>query len=296
MTDIELSDDLIRQHRKDNSFWKRYKRNRLAVVALAVLTVICLAVVFADVLTPYDNYKLDLTSSYLNPGEKNHILGTDDVGRDLLTRILHGGRISLAVALSSLTISMSVGTLLGMVAGYTGRTVDSLIMRVMDGMSAFPTILLALMLMTVLGSGIPNLIIAIAIGGTPRFARMSRSLVSTEVKQDYILAEQSMGASKLRILLYHILPNIFPTILVYGTLNVGNAIIAEASLSFLGVGVATPTASWGNVLASGRTVIETHPHICLFAGLTIVITVLSFNMIGNGIRDAADNKLQHDRN
>lgn len=292
MSEIELSEDLIIQHRKDNSFWKRFRRNKVAVAALVILCMVVFSVVFAGSLTPYDNYKLDLRSSYLEPGEDGHILGTDDVGRDLLTRILHGGRVSLTVAIVSLAIGMSIGTFLGMTAGYMGGFFDDLIMRIMDGMSAFPTILLSLLLMTVLGPGIPNLIIAMAIGSIPRFSRMSRSLVSTEVKQDYILAEQSMGASQLRIILHHILPNIFPTILIYGTLNIGNAIIAEASLSFLGLGVATPTASWGNVLESGKTVIETHPHVSVFAGLAIVITALCFNMIGNGIRDAVDNKLQ----
>ena len=165
-------------------------------------------------------------------------------------------------------------------------------MRTMDGMSAFPTILLSPLLMTVLGPGIPNLIIAMAVGNIPKFARMSRSLVCAEAQQDYIIAERSLGASRFRIMFHHILPNIFPTILVYGTLHIGNAIIAEASLSFLGLGVATPTASWGNILKSGKTVIETNPHISVFSGLAIVITAISFNLIGNGVRDAMDNKLQ----
>ncbi len=290
--DAQLSEERIIQYRKENRFWNRYKRNKAAVAALAVLLIIILSVIFADILTPYDNYKLDLTHVYLKPGEQNHILGTDEVGRDLLTRILNGGRVSLTVALISLIMGMTLGTILGMIAGYMGGFFDNLIMRIMDGMSAFPTILLSLLLMTVFGAGIVNMIIAMTIGSIPRFARISRGLISTEVKQDYVISEQSLGASRYQIIFHHILPNIFSTILVYGTLNIGNAIISEASLSFLGLGVPLPTASWGNILQAGKTVIETQPHISVFSGLMIVITVMCFNLIGNGVRDALDHKMK----
>lgn len=288
---LQLSEEQLLQYRREKRFWRRFQQNKLAVFALIVLLALFLATIFANQLTPYDNYRLDLTATYLRPGEQGHILGTDEVGRDLLTRILHGGRVSLAAALASLLIGLSLGTLLGMTAGFMGRVPDTLIMRTMDGMSAFPTILLALLLMTVLGPGIPNLIAALAVGNVPKFARVSRSLVHGEVGQDYLIAEQSLGASKFRIMFLHILPNIFPTILVYGTLHMGNAIIAEASLSFLGLGVATPATSWGNILKSGKTVIETQPHISIFSGLAIVIAAISFNLIGNGVRNAMDNKL-----
>ncbi len=290
--ELQLNEDQLLQYRKDNGFWRRFKRNKVAIFALALLVTILVAVIFAGYLTPYDNYQLDLNATFLFPGEQGHILGTDDVGRDLLTRILHGGRVSLTVALSSLLLGMSLGTLLGTAAGYMGKVSDNLIMRLMDGLAAFPTILLSLLLMTVLGPGIANLVIAMAVGNIPKFARLSRSLVCTEAQQDYILAERSLGASRGRIMFQHIWPNIFPTILAYGALHIGSAIIAEASLSFLGLGVAIPTASWGNILKSGKTVIETYPHISVFSGLAIVITAISFNLIGNGIRDALDKKLQ----
>lgn len=288
----KIENQLIERERKANNAWNKLKRNKSALIGLIVVTIIILMAIFANMLSKFDPYEMDLANSYLKPGIDGHILGTDEFGRDLFTRILYGARVSIFVAIGGMIVGASIGILLGLIAGFKGGIIDSVIMRIMDGMFAFPFILLALMLMTILGDGIQNVIIAIGVANIPGFARISRGQVHIVKNEEYTHAVRSLGASDSRILFLHILPNCISPIIVYATLNVAGAIISEAALSFLGMGIMPPAASWGNILRAGKDVIETAPHIATYSGLAIIVTVLGFNLLGDGIRDVLDPQMK----
>ena len=280
---------MLRQERKANNAWNKLKRNRTAVVGFFIVCVMVLLAVFAPVLAPYDPNAINPIIPYKGIGFEGHLLGTDDLGRDILSRILYGARVSLVVAVGATIVGATLG---GLLAGYFGGWLDVVFMRFMDGMFSFPFILLAMILITVLGNGIWNVILAIGIANVPSFARVTRGQVIIVKEEEYCNACRVVGVSDLRLLFAHILPNCVSQIIVYATLRVASAIISEASLSFLGLGIALPTASWGSILRIGRDCLTTAPHVAGTAGLFILITVIGFNLLGDGIRDALDPKMK----
>ncbi|WP_144744002.1 ABC transporter permease [Enorma burkinafasonensis] len=287
---VEAQLEMVRRERKANNAWHKLSRNKMAVVGLIIVVAMVLLAVFANQLAPYDPNAIDMTNAYAAPGSAGHIFGTDNYGRDLLSRIIYGARISIFVAVGGTLVGAFVGVLIGLVAGFFGGLLDSIIMRIMDGMMSFPFVLLALILMTILGQGAINVVIALGIGNIPYFARVVRGQVHIVKNEEYCNAERVLGASPARILFTHILPNAISPIIVYFTLNVASAIISEAALSFLGMGITPPTASWGNILSGGRTCLRTSPHIATISGIFILVTVLGFNLLGDGIRDVFDPK------
>lgn len=274
-----------------NPFWqflKKVTQNRLALIGMIVVIVFLILAILAPVIATHDPNEIDTTNSFLGLGEQGHLLGTDNYGRDLFSRMLFGARVSLIVGLGAVALGGTIGIILGLIAGYFGGLIDSLIMRVMDALFAFPFILLAITLMTVLGSGLMNVIVAIAVGNIPGFARMIRGQVLSVKEEDYIEVTRSLGATHSRILFGHILPNSLTPIIVYATMNVAGAIISEAALSFLGLGIQPPQASWGNILKEGKDFLIVSPHIAIISGLGILLSVLGLNLFGDGLRDALD--------
>lgn len=235
---------------------------------------------------------MDVTKSLLGVGEQGYLLGTDNFGRDIFSRIVYGSRISLIVGIAAVLFGAVFGSLLGVVAGYFGGKLDSIIMRFMDGLFAFPFILLAITLMTVLGQGLFNVILAIGIANIPGFARVVRGQVLGVKESEFIEVTRSLGAKHRRIIFQHVLPNSLAPIIVYATMSVAGAIISEAALSFLGLGVQPPTASWGSILKDGKDFLVLNPNMATFSGLSILITVLSINLFGDGLRDALDPKMK----
>lgn len=283
---------MLEKERRSNNAWNKIKRNKTAMVGLFIVIIMMLLVVFADILAPYDPNELSLGNTYLKPGSPGHIFGTDEFGRDLLSRIIYGSRISILVAVGATFVGATIGVLLGLVSGYAGGILDTIIMRIMDGMMAFPFILLSIILMTILGTGVFNVILAVGIANIPNFARVVRGQVHVVKNEDYCKAVIGIGASHSRLLFRHILPNTLSPIIVYATLNTAGSIISEAALSFLGLGIAPPTASWGNILRSGKEALNTSPHIATISGIFILLTVLGFNLLGDGIRDVLDPKMK----
>ena len=262
------------------------------MVGLFIVCAMIFIAVFAPLLSPYDPAAISPTEAFLKPGVDGHIFGTDHIGRDLLTRVLFGARVSLIVAFGGTVVAGIIGVLLGLIAGYFGGIVDSVIMRIMDGMLAFPYILLAIILMTVLGDGIFNVILAIGIGNVPSFARVIRGEVHIIKNEEYCNAARVIGVSNARMLFTHILPNTISPLIVYATLGIAGAIISEAALSFLGLGISEPTASWGSILETGKNWLNTSPYIATYSGIFILVTVLGFNLLGDGIRDVLDPKMK----
>lgn len=269
-------------------FFKKLFRNKLAVIGFVIVLLMVFTAVFANLISPYNPNEIDIANSLSKPGVNGHILGTDSFGRDLFSRIIHGSSVSIMVGLGAVGVGGIIGVLLGLVAGFFGGIIDSIIMRIMDALFAFPFILLAITLMMVLGPGLLNAIVAIGIGNIPGFARMTRGQVLSVKEEDYIEVTQSLGAGKWRILFKHILPNCITPIIVYGTMSVAGAIISEAALSYLGLGILPPRASWGNILHEGKDFLNVAPHIAIFPGLAIVLAVLGINLFGDALRDASD--------
>jgi len=268
-------------------FMKEFWKNRIAILGLLIVLAIIFCGVFAPLLAPNDPLKVDLRKRLLSPS-KNHLLGTDGFGRDIMSRIIWGSRISLQVGIVAVGISSLLGVLLGLISGYYSGAIDTLIMRVVDVMLSFPTILLALAIMAALGSSLTNVMIAVGVTLAPRFARLVRGSVLSVRELDYIQAARALGMSNARIIVLHVFPNVTASIIVLATLNVSYAILAEASLSFLGLGVRPPTPTWGGIISDGRAFLDIAPWISLFSGFAIMIAVLGFNLFGDGLRDALD--------
>lgn len=284
--------EMLLKERRANNAWHKLCRNKSAMVGLVMIVLVILIAVFGPILTNIDPAKMDLLNSYAKPGSEGHILGTDANGRDLLARLIYGARVSFLVAVGGMAVGAVIGILIGLVSGYCGGAVDAVFMRIMDGMSAFPFTLLALMLMTVLGGGMSNVILAIGIASVPGYARMTRGQVLIVKNEEYIKAAKALGAGNGRILFRHLLPNVVSELIVYATLNVASAILTEASLSFLGMGITPPDVSWGSILQDGQECIQTAGHVATFSGICILITVLGFNLLGDGIRDVLDPKMK----
>jgi peptide/nickel transport system permease protein len=262
-------------------------RNRLAVAGLVYLVVITLAVGLAPLLTPYPPDYIEL-GARLAPAGPAHPLGTDEIGRDVFSRLLYGGRITLAVGLTSMAVAMVVGTLLGAIAGFGGGAADALIMRFTDGMLSIPLFFLLLTVLAVFGPQIPILVPAIGLVSWMPTARVVRSEVIRTVNLEFVLAARALGCPEGRLLFGHVLPQAVPSMTVASSLNVAQVILTESSLSYLGLGVQPPTPSWGNMLSGAQNFIWSAPTLALWPGLLILLTVLSFNAVGDGLRDALD--------
>lgn len=278
-----------------SSLWrdavKRFCKNKTAVVALVVLALMALAAILADVISPYGPYDAELALVKAGPSAQ-HWMGCDENGRDILTRILYGARISLSVGFISVMISTILGSIVGLASAYYGGAVDAVLSRFMEMIQSFPSILLAIIFMSVFGRGIENAVIAIAIVSIPGPARIIRSSALSAKENDYVTAAKAIGCTDARIMFKHILPNILAPIIVNATMSVSGAILSLASLGFLGLGVQPPTAEWGYMLSSGRNYIFSASHIITFPGIAIALTVLSFNLLGDGLRDALDPRLK----
>jgi peptide/nickel transport system permease protein len=272
---------------------RRFFRHRLAVVGLTILTLIVVAAILAPWLTPYEPNQIDLRARSQGPST-DHWLGTDRTGRDVLTRTIYAGRISLAVGVVAVLISVALGALLGSIAGYFGGIWDNLIMRITDGFLTFPAIVASLTLAAIVGPGVGNIMIIIGVLSWPLPARLVRSRLLSIRNQEYIHAAQALGVPSSRIILKHALPNALDVLLVYSSLGIATAILLEAGLSFLGLGVQPPTSSWGNMLNVARnvSVLESEPWTWIPAGLAIVASVLAINFVGDGLRDALDPRLK----
>ncbi|WP_404469883.1 ABC transporter permease [Sutcliffiella horikoshii] len=271
------------------TFYKKLAKNKAAMAGAFIIIFVILMGIFAPLLATHDPNTTDVMNKLKAPSAENY-LGTDDVGRDIFSRLLYGARVSLGIGFVSTILGAIVGVTLGIVSGYYGRWIDSLIMRICDVLLAFPGILLALAIVSVLGASTQNVIIAVAFYAVPSFARIVRGSTLSVRKLEYIDAIKAMGAKDFRIIFKHILPNIMSPIIVQATLYIASAIITASALSFLGMGTRPPTAEWGAMLSQGRSYIAQAPHITLFPGLVILLVVIGFNLMGDGLRDALDPK------
>ncbi|WP_127593968.1 nickel transporter permease [Paenibacillus lautus] len=273
------------------SFYHRLKKNKAALFGGYFLLLMIVVAIIGPLLTQYDPTKVDYSTKLLKPSA-DHWFGTDHNGRDIFTRIIHGMRLTLSVGFISVIIGAAFGVVLGIISGYYGGKWDALIMRITDVMLAFPGILLALAVVSVLGKNLFNVIIAVSIFSIPTFARVVRGSTLAVRKLEYIDAMRSLGASDGRIIFGHILPNITSPIIVQATLRIAVAILTASGLSFLGLGAQPPTPEWGAMLNDGRNYIMDHPHVALFPGLSIVFVVIAFNLLGDGLRDVLDPKMK----
>ena len=272
-----------------DDIWRQFRKQRLGLIGGGVLCMLLLMALLAPVLAPYDPLAQDLYQR-LQPPSTDHWFGTDDFGRDILSRIVYGSRISLRIGLIAISLALTGGTLFGLVAGYRGGMVDMLIMRSMDLMLAFPSILLAIAIVAVIGPGIENAILAVSIVLVPQFARLVRSSVLTVREATYVEAARALGATESRLLFYSILPNCTAPLIVQTTLGMGTAILDAAGLSFLGLGAQPPVPEWGAMLSGGRELLLRAPWVMTFPGLAIFTVVLGLNLFGDGLRDALDPK------
>lgn len=281
--------------RKKESMWaqafKRLMKNHTARFGLIVLAILILLAILAPVLTPYGYEEMDLEAINAAPSMK-HLFGTDALGRDCLTRIFYGGRYSLGLGISSSLISTIIGIILGSIAGYFGGWVDNLIMRLCDIVQSIPGMLLSIIISATLGVGFGNTIIALAVGGIAGGVRLLRGQMLSIRKEEYLEAATTVNCSAGRIMFRHMLPNALSPVIVGTTMGMGNTIMVAASLSFIGLGVQPPDPEWGAMLSAGRDVFRKYPHIMLSPGIFIFLTVLSFNLFGDGLRDALDPKLK----
>ncbi len=266
---------------------KRFTRNRAALVGLALVLVLAAVALLAPVLAPYAPDAQNLRAR-LRPPSGEHWFGTDEFGRDILSRVLFGARVSLLTGLVPVLVAALIGSALGLVAGFYRGRLDAVLMRVMDVLLAFPSLLLALAVVGTLGPGLENAVIAVAIVGIPSYARIVRSVVIAAREEDFVTAAKALGARDPRLLLKHVLPSALGALSVQATLGIGFAILSMAGLSFLGLGVQPPTADWGEMLARGRRYLPGSPWLLLYPGAAISLTVLAFNLLGDGLRDALD--------
>jgi peptide/nickel transport system permease protein len=270
---------------------KRFLRNKLALLGLMVVVLVVVASLTAGILAPFNPLKLSLSKRIQAPSAE-HLLGTDHFGRDILSRVLYGGRVSLYVGVLSVAIAAMFGIVLGAVAGYFGGRIDYAIVLLMDALISFPTLLLAIGLMAVMGPGVKNIIIALALVFIPTYGRVVRGSVLSIRQKEYIEAARNAGSGDLKIIFLHVLPNTMAPLIVVTTISVANAILIEAALSFLGLGVPPPAPSWGNILSDGRNFISQAPWLTIFPGLAITLSVLGFNTLGDGLRDVLDPRLK----
>lgn len=283
-----------RKSKKTNQMkeiWRRFRKSKTAMLGLCLLIFVLSIAIFADVITPYEN-AISQSADRLDSPSAAHIFGTDELGRDLFARIVHGSRYSLLIGVSTSVLALVIGGLLGAIAAYYGGWVDNIIMRLTDVVMTVPPILLSLAVVAALGGSLRNLLIAITISCVPSMLRLVRPVVLGVVDEDYIEAARSYGASDMRIILKYVIPNALGPIIVTTTMNVANMILSAAGLSFLSLGVQPPAPEWGALLSDAKTYMFTAPHLLYIPGIFIVIAALSFNLAGDGLRDALDPKLK----
>ncbi len=272
--------------------WYSLSHNVTAMVSLAFIAIVALLAILSAIfpqILPYDPYAQDLSQSFAAPSAA-HWFGCDQQGRDIFSRVIVGGQVSLTVGLLSVSISLVVGVTLGAIAGYKGGKADTIIMRCMDVLLSVPSILLAITFMAAFGKGIDKAVVAIGLVSIPEYARIVRSQILSVKENDYVSAARVIGDSDAKIIFRHVLPNVAPSIIVRATLGISSAILDAAALGFLGLGVQPPQAEWGDMLGRGRNYIFQAPHAMIYPGLAITLTVLAFNLLGDGIRDAVDPK------
>ncbi len=291
-----------------NSLWRltlrRILKQRSAVAGFTILLFLILVAIFAPIIAPYEPTKVLIGVEDVQKraapcihllgcpkDQPQHIMGIDGNVRDVFSRVIYGTRVSLTVGIAAVTFAIVVGTLLGALAGYMGGWVDNLIMRILDVLMAFPSLLLAITIVSVLGRGIENALLAIAIVSIPVYARVVRASVLSVKETPYVLASKALGASTLHVLFNRVLPNAIPPLIVQGTLGIAGAILETAALSFLGLGAQPPMPEWGTMLGSERNNVFSAPHLVFFPGIAIMVTVLAFNLLGDGLRDAIDPRL-----
>ena len=271
--------------------WYSFCKRKVAVLGLVIVLIYIIVAIFAPLLAPYDPVKQDLANMLQTPGPK-HLLGTDEMGRDILSRIIYGARISMKVGFYAVGVAFVIGIPLGIFAGYFGGKVDLLIMRAMDVLLAFPGILLSIVFVSVLGPNLDNAILSVGIYTVPNFARMARGETLALRNSEFIEAARAMGSGDIRIVFSHILINIVSPMIVMGTLSFGTAIITTSGMGFLGIGAQPPTPEWGAMLSSGRQYLLVAPHVTTYTGLAILFLVLGLNLLGDGLRDVLDPKIK----
>ena len=271
--------------------WKRLRRNKLAMIGMIIVIVMLLSAIFADVLAPYDYAKQNYKARFEMPSWQ-HLFGTDDFGRDIFSRVLKGGQISLGVAIVSVSMALVVGGLLGSTAAYYGGVYGAVIMRCMDIIMAMPSFLLAMAIAAALGTGMVNTCIAIAIGTVPTFTRILYASVLSIKGQEFVESATACGANDFRIIFRHVIPNVLAPIIVNASLRIGVAIMTISGLSFIGLGVQPPTPEWGSIMSAGRQYIRDFWPIVILPGIAIALTMIGFNLFGDGLRDALDPKLK----
>ena len=277
-----------------SAVWHRLKKNKLAMLGLIILCVMIGLAVFADFIADYDTVVIgqDMSQRLLTPSLE-HLCGTDQFGRDVFARIIHGGRLSLSLSIISMSIAVAIGAFIGAVAGYYGGRVDDVLMRLMDILLAIPPMLMSISIVAALGQSMVNLLIALAIAYIPVFARVIRSTILSIKGQEFVEAARACGTSNARIILRHIIPNAIGPIIVEATLTMGAAILVISSLSFMGLGIEPPAPEWGTMLYEGREVIRSSPYLVIFPGIAIALSVMSLNLLGDGLRDALDPRLKN---
>ena len=290
----ESQGERLKKRSNVGEIWHRLRKNKLSMICLAVLVIMILGIIFAGVLSPYDYAEQDLTQRFALPS-KEHLMGCDDYGRDLLTRLLVGGRYSLLIAILSVAIGIICGMVIGALCGFFGKRIDSTLMRIMDVIMSIPGMILAICISVAMGSGVFNTALALAVGTIPIIARQLRSSTMLINSQEYIEAARSFGESNFKIIMTHVIPNCMAPIIVQASLYIGGAIMGIAGLSFLGLGVQPPTPEWGNILNNGLDFIydfSTRWHVIVFPALFIVVAELCFNLLGDGLRDAMDPRMR----
>jgi len=289
--DISIAIEEEKQLSPWKEAWQSFYKNRLAIAGLGIVIFFIIIALLAPWIAPYSYKEMKLTDK-LMPPTGNHWFGTDDFGRDIFSRIVYGARISLWVGFFSVLGSVVAGTLLGIIAGYYGRWIDTIISRIFDIMLAFPSILLAIAVVAILGPSLQNALIAIAIINVPNFGRLIRSKVLSIKQEEYIMAARAIGMKDSRILIHHVLPNSISPVIVQATLAIATSIIEAAALGFLGLGAQAPTPEWGKMLADSKNYLTQAPWTLFFPGIAIMLTVLGFNLIGDGLRDVLDPKMK----
>lgn len=291
-----MSQQEAKQYKKKNQakeIWKRMKKNKAAMVGLAIICIYLFMAIFADVISDYEKMAISQNIAIrLQPPSIHHWFGTDTYGRDVFARIVHGSRTSLTIGLITTIIAVFIGGIFGAIAGFYGGLVDSIIMRVMDTIMAIPPILLALAIVASLGPGMTNLIIAMTISSVPSFTRIIQAVILLVVEQDFVEAARACGTTDTRIILKHILPNSMGPIIVQATMSVASMIISAAALSFLGMGIQPPTPEWGAMLSESREYMLYAPYLVIIPGLAILFAALALNLFGDGLRDALDPRLK----
>ncbi|MFB7138576.1 ABC transporter permease [Gottfriedia sp. NPDC056225] len=290
-TEIKLEKRKSQKLKRWKVFYRKFKKNKLALVGGYIVLFYILVAIFAPLISPKDPFAIDLMHKLQTPSMENW-MGTDDKGRDILSRIIYGSRLSISVGFVSVLFGAVFGITLGLIAGYYGKWMDTIIMRVVDVLLAFPGILLALAIISALGPSLINVMVAVGIFSVPMFARIVRGSTLSVRKLEYIDAIRALGATDATIIFKHILPNILSPIIVQATLKLATAILSAAGLSYLGLGAQPPSPEWGAMLSSGRDYLFTAPHIALFPGIAISTLVLGFNIFGDGLRDALDPRMK----